>query len=77
MYIYNMKSKSVKPQTAKKKSAGMPKRAGIREADYKKAWMAGAEAGTEIAFELIFGALENLAKSLGVNTRKRLKPKRG
>ena len=76
---YIVKMKPAKPQTPNKKSLPQPKPFlnAADEAVYKKAWMAGAEAGTEIAFELIFGALENLAKSLGVKPRKRLKAKRG
>lgn len=33
----------------------------------KEAWMAGAKAGTETAFELILRSVENMRKKCGIN----------
>jgi hypothetical protein len=37
----------------------------------KEAWMAGARAGTEVAWELMSRAIENMGRTLGIQKKKR------
>lgn len=49
---------------------GMPPGGAEKDA-IKEAWMAGAASGTEVAWELMMVALENMARTLGIKKRKR------
>lgn len=40
----------------------------------KEIWTAGAQAGVEMAFEIIFRQLEDLANTMGVKRRKERTP---
>ena len=44
---------------------------GAQKDPYKDAWMAGAAAGTEVAFDLIMRSLENMGRTLGIKRKKR------
>ena len=44
---------------------------GAEKDPYKEAWMAGARAGTEIAYDLMMAALKNMGRTLGIQKRKR------
>ncbi len=44
---------------------------GAEKDPYKSAWMAGAAAGTEIAYDLMMAAMKNMGRTLGIKKRKR------
>lgn len=67
------KSDKAREERAKARSqqrVGRPLR-GAEKDPYKEAWMAGARAGTEVAYDLIMRSLENMARTLGIKRRKR------
>lgn len=67
----NRNTKKAKQQNAKRSLqavVGPPRRS--EKDPYKEAWMAGARAGTEVAFDLIMRSLENMGRTLGIKKRK-------